>query len=47
MANQIVETKIQNFVEIFCENKSQSYKEGCEKTLKWLNENVGDPFKSH
>lgn len=47
MANQIVETKIQNFVEVFCEDMPQSYKDGCVETLKWLNEHVGDPFKSH
>ena len=45
MAKQ--ESKINNFVEIFCENKSQDFKEGCIETLNWLYKNTGDPFKSH
>jgi hypothetical protein len=47
MTNGMFENKVNNFIELFCENQSQGFRDGCVETLKWLNENVGDPFKSH
>lgn len=47
MAKNIFDTKVDNFIELFCENQSQEFKDGCVETLKWLNENVGNPFRSH